>query len=60
MITGTVIIDWTPDLLRKFKREYNKAVKTGAEQFTFDDHDFVTDYAKYLIEYLEGRFHAKS
>lgn len=36
----------------ELRRAYNRAVKQGKEQFTYKDHDFVTSYAKYLLEYL--------
>jgi len=36
-----------------FKKAYEQAVKDGAKVFTFERQDVLTDYAKYLIEYLE-------
>ncbi len=38
-------------LLRK---EYNKAIKTGATYFYFEGHQILDKYAKYLLEYLDS------
>lgn len=50
-------IGWTRPLLEQFKQRYEQAVKNGELQFEFEvngvKHDFITAYAKYLIEYLE-------
>lgn len=40
--------------LKRLKVAYKQAVDAGQDQFTFDGHEFVVGYAKYLIEYLEG------
>lgn len=45
---------WTRDMLKRFKRTYVHNV--AQEGFMFDGHHFITGYAKYLIEYLTGRF----
>lgn len=37
------------------RRAYGKAVEAKLEQFTFDGHEFVTAYAKYLLEYLDTK-----
>ncbi len=49
-------VTWTPDMLREFKRTYSKAVKDKVLVFTYRGHQFIPDYAKYLIEYLESQF----
>lgn len=43
----------TPDEIRALKVAYEKAVKDGREEFIYKGHTLLTDYAKYLIEYLE-------
>ena len=49
-----VVIDWgVPDRFKRFKAEYEKQRAAGNAEFTFDGHQFVTGYAKYLIEYLK-------
>lgn len=47
------LVNWTPEKLEKFKKVYE-----GAEEriFIFERHVFDTGYAKYLIQYLEGKF----
>lgn len=51
-------IGWTRPLLEQFKQRYDQAVKNGELRFEFEvngvKHDFITAYAKYLIEYLES------
>lgn len=52
-------INWTPDLLAQMKQAYEKEKAAGRgdkEIFTFDGNEFVMDYAKYLIEFLEMKF----
>lgn len=44
----------TPEKLERFKRVY-QANKT-AKSFEFDGHEFVPEYAKYMIEYLEAQY----
>ena len=44
------VINWTPKKLKRFKRAYHKAT---TETFVFEGHEFLKDYAKYLIQYLE-------
>jgi hypothetical protein len=52
----TKTIEWTAMKLRKLKVAYRQAVTMNAEQFTFETHEFDTEYAKYFIEYLETQF----
>ena len=40
--------------LDHFKIEYNKAVEEGKDLFVYEDNEFVVEYAKYLIQYLES------
>ena len=64
--TGTVI-SWTPDKFITLLSAYFNAVEGGRKEFVFTDknggeegedryHNFITSYAKYLIEYLEPMF----
>ena len=41
--------------LKKLKRLYNKALKNNVETFFFQGKEILVGYAKYLIQYLEGR-----
>lgn len=43
----------TLDDLPSLKEAYEKATKKGLEEFAFKNSILVTQYAKYLIEYLE-------
>lgn len=44
-------------MLRRFKRAYKIACEENPkfETFTFDGNEFVKNYAKYLVEYLESK-----
>lgn len=50
------VINWTPDMLKRFKRAYTKARDDKLEVFIFDDNQYVLSYARYLIEYLDSKF----
>lgn len=54
-----VEINWTPEMLKRFKKTYDEAVAMKLDSFKFDGNVFVTGYAKYLIEYLDGEFKKK-
>lgn len=41
-------------MLERFKTAYEAALKEEGDTFRFDGHEFLKDYAKYLIEYLES------
>lgn len=45
---------WTRDTFENFKRAYK--ANSEKESFIFEGNEFVTSYAKYLIEYLETQF----
>lgn len=47
-------IQFTKESFNKFKKIYNKSVKNNQLEFTFENKQFLTMYAKYLIEYVEG------
>jgi hypothetical protein len=54
-------ISFDEKCFEQLKKEYRKAVEEGKESFIFDDkHELVTDYAKYLIEYLSYKFDNKT
>lgn len=44
------------EYLQGLRKAYNKAVKDKADQFKYNDSDFVTNYAKYFLEYYEPKF----
>ena len=39
----------------KFKEAYERAVANNQKVFRFQDKDFMTKYAKYLIEFIEHK-----
>lgn len=43
-------VTWTRPMLARFKQAHKKA---NGSEFIFDGNRYVSDYAKYLIEYLE-------
>ena len=55
-----VMIAWDRPMLKRFKTAYKAACETpgdASDVFTFEGHEFVIGYAKYLIEYLEGQLY---
>jgi adenylyl- and sulfurtransferase ThiI len=40
----------------RFRKRYESAVRDGEEMFKFEGKDFLVGYAKYVLEYLEGKF----
>jgi len=52
MTTGT--ISFTEKSFTEFKALYNDAVDTGKEVFTFEEHEVLTSYAKYMIQYVDS------
>lgn len=47
-------LQWTTQQFLAFKKEFKIASETDKDCFWFDGHEFITSYAKYLIEYLES------
>lgn len=48
-------ITWTRELRDQFAAAYEAAIAQRKDMFTFDGHEFVTNYAKYLLMYLNER-----
>jgi len=42
-----------PATVADLRRRYNEAVARGEESFTLDGLDFLTSYAKYVLQYLD-------
>ena len=38
------------------KTHYQQAIDDSQEQFTWQDNELLTSYAKYLIEYLNNKY----
>ena len=54
-IKNMATVTFTPEKLRAFRKAYNKCT---TDVFEFEGHPYVKGYAKYVIEYLEGKFNA--
>ena len=52
------MINFTPEMAKRLKAAYLEAKKTkqGRDTFVFDGNEYVLDYAKYLVEFLEMKF----
>jgi hypothetical protein len=46
-------IIFTKESKNAFEKEYKKALENKQETFMYSNREFLTEYAKYLIEYLE-------
>ncbi len=51
-----MVIEFNPEKCKALKREYSKAVKDKKESFIFEGNEYVTSYAKYLLEFLKTKF----
>lgn len=47
-------IEYNKSKLKLLKKAYNEAVNQKKDSFTFQNQEYVTDYAKYLIEHLNN------
>jgi len=45
---------------KKLKESWKKAVEEKKDSFNFENQELVTDYAKYLIQYLKSKFDEKT
>jgi hypothetical protein len=46
------VIKWTKARVDRLQKAYDKAVSSKAETFIFEENEYLTAYAKYLLEYL--------
>lgn len=53
-ITNTMTINEIS--YQRLKKEYNTAVQNKIEIFTFEGEELLTDYAKYLLQWLQPKF----
>ncbi len=47
---------FTLNTYQRLKIDYRNARQNNLEVFTFDNQELLTDYVKYLIEYLKPNF----
>ena len=50
------MIQWTKEKMTRLQGAYDKAVAAGDDEFDFEGLELVTDYTKYLLEYLNEEF----
>lgn len=53
-MSNTISVD--SSTFSRLKKEYQNAVVNSKNTFIFDGNELLTDYAKYLIEYLTPMF----
>lgn len=53
--------NWTPEQYKAFKIAYGFALNTKKKSFVFENQEFLTGFAKYVIEYFDTipKFSAK-
>ena len=52
----TQLIQMTPELRDDLRQTYQRAVDTGAEEFTWQGHELLTSYAGYMLDFLDIKF----
>jgi hypothetical protein len=50
------VINFDIPTYQRLKKEYQRSVDNKVEVFVFEGHELLTEYAKYLIEYLTTKF----
>ncbi len=50
------IVTWTPAKLARLRKAWQTVKDDPNKVFTFDGLDYLSSYARYLIEYLDGQF----
>lgn len=53
------MIQLTPQSYLSLCEAYTEARDNGLEEFTWEGNEFVTDYAMFLIQWVETRFNLK-
>ena len=52
----TIAGDFSENRYRKFKAAYEEATRAEKEKFEFEGHPYLTRFASYLVEFLDGKF----
>lgn len=52
----TIAGSFTLERAKRFAKEYNKAKSKCVSSFWFMEHEYQTNFAKYLVEYLTNEF----
>lgn len=53
-------VNFTREKRDALRRAYDRAAGKGQVQFMFEGREYLTGYAKYLLEYLDGQFRAEA
>lgn len=48
-------VEFDKSKLKRLSERYKQAVMNKEDSFIFEDNQYLTDYAKYLIEFLEDK-----
>lgn len=51
------MLEFNKEKLEKLRQSYLKALEDGKSSFKFEEKDIFTAYARYMIEYLDSKFH---
>lgn len=54
------MVAFDTDKYHRLKKAYNQAVADKKSSFLFQENEFVTSYAKYVLEYLKPQFENES
>lgn len=50
------MVEFNAESFKKFRARYNTAIEKSENSFVFEGNEYLTSYAKYVIEYLEPKF----
>lgn len=53
---ATEFMEFTPELYKEFKAEYEKLKHDKSATFQFHGHEILVGYAHYVLEYLKPKF----
>jgi hypothetical protein len=49
-------INFTKEKVEELRKLYNHAVENKIELFQFEGNDILTEFAKYMLQYLDSKF----
>lgn len=52
-----VMIHWTKPMRERLRKAHKKAIKDNKDSFIFENNEYVTRFAGYLLEYLDKKLH---
>ena len=56
VVSNGPMIAWTQPKMDRLQVAYDQAVAAGDDEFKFEGLELVTEYAKYLLQYLKEDF----